>query len=212
MLVHGAGTGPGVWRGWEQALAGLAVEAVDLQRGLELSRASMADYAQAVVRAAGRLPAPVALCGFSMGGLVAMMAAAPAEASRLVVMEPSPPREVLAREPGAALRDGTFDVEEVYGRFPAGVDARPESLLARIERRRGIPVPSPRCPMLVVYGDSVPPERGPFVAERYGAEHLHVARAEHWDLVLEARVRAAVAAWLRGVRPPPRRPFGAAGG
>jgi hypothetical protein len=44
----------------------------------------------------------------------------------------------------------------VYGSFPSDMRARPESLFARAERKRGISVPSLPCPSLVIYGDEFP--------------------------------------------------------
>jgi len=74
LLVHGAGSGPWIFSDWPAHFPHLTVEAVDLQANLDVNRASMADYAGAVVTAAKRLPQPVSLCGWSMGGLVALQA------------------------------------------------------------------------------------------------------------------------------------------
>ena len=81
----------------------------------------MSNYAAAVVRAADLLPRPVALCGWSMGGLAAMIAARQAGAERLVLLEPSPPAEAQGFDDSVPLQTGTFDPEEAYGRFPAGM-------------------------------------------------------------------------------------------
>ena len=53
----------------------MIVEAVDLHADLDVSRAGMKEYAQAVIASASRLRQPVSLCGWSMGGLVALQAA-----------------------------------------------------------------------------------------------------------------------------------------
>lgn len=182
--------------GWAEAFPRLDVEAVDLQAGLAVAHAAMANYAAVVADTARLLPAPRALCGWSMGGLAAMMAAERAEAERLVLLEPSPPGEVQGFHPEVELAEGTFDGEQVYGRFPAGTPSRPESLLARAERRRGISVPSLPCPALVVYGDSFGEERGRALARFYGAEELRIPGAGHWDLVRDPRVRDAIASYL----------------
>ena len=153
----------------------------------------MRDYANRVVDAASRLPEPLTLVGWSMGGLVAMMAAERAGASFLVVIEPSPPAEVQGFDPSVVVpTSGTFDPERAYGRFPAGVPARAESAVARAERKRGISVSSVPCPTLVVYGDEFPEERGRAVAHRYRAEALHLAGLDHWRLVLDPRVPQAL--------------------
>src|ERR1700678_2243016 len=91
VLVHGAGSGPWVFDGWADAFPSLAVVAVDLQSGLDVAEASMDDYARNVVTAARQLPPPVALCGWSMGGLVVLQAAHEVRPHRVVLIEASPP-------------------------------------------------------------------------------------------------------------------------
>jgi pimeloyl-ACP methyl ester carboxylesterase len=189
LLAHGAGSGPWVFDGWAAAFPDLEVEAVDLMAGLNVAEASMSNYASEIVRAAEWLPRPVALCGWSSGGLAAMMAARQAEADFLILLESSPPGEVQGFDESVELRAGTFDPEETYGAFPPGMQARPESLLARAERKRGISVPALPCPALVVYGDEFPEERGRALAFRYGTEELALPGLDHWDLVLDEKVR-----------------------
>ena len=70
--------------------------------------------------------------------------------------------------------------------------ARPESLFARGERKRGVSVPELPCPALVVYGDEFPEERGHALAAYYGAEELAFPGLDHWDLVLDERIRNAL--------------------
>ena len=167
----------------------MEVETVDLQAGLDVAEASMSNYAAVLARAAEWLPPPLALCGWSSGGLAAMMAARQAEAAELVLLETSPPGEVQGFDDSVPLEPGTFDPEETYGAFTPGMRARPESSLARAERKRGISIPELPCPALVVYGDEFPGERGRALAARYGAEELPFAGLDHWDLVLDERVR-----------------------
>lgn len=103
----------------------------------------MADYADVVVeRATAHAPRPLVLCGWSLGGLVVLMTAERLRPDLVVLLEPSPPAEVQGSDPGLPLIVGTFDPEGAYGPFPEGVPARPESALARAERKRGISVPS----------------------------------------------------------------------
>ena len=175
--------------GWADAFPQLEVEAVDLMAGLNVAEASMSNYAAVIVRAAEWLPRPVALCGWSSGGLAAMMAARQAEADFLILLETSPPGEVQGFDESVSLHPGTFDPEETYGAFPPGMRARPESLLARGERKRGVSVPRLACPALVVYGDEFPEERGRVLAAYYGAEERAFPGLDHWDLVLDERVR-----------------------
>jgi hypothetical protein len=196
ILVHGAGSGPWIFDGWAGAFPTLELEAVDLQAGLDVAEAAMSNYAAVVARAADGLPRPLAICGWSMGGLAAGLAARPAEAAGLVLLEPSPPRETHGADPAVGLEAGTFDPEAVYGPFPPGIRARPESRLARAERRRGVSLPSLPCPALVVYGDEYADDRGRALARFYGAEELPFPGLDHWELVLDERVRHAVAEWL----------------
>ena len=201
LLVHGAGSGPEVFAGWAEALAGLETEPVDLHAGLNVAEAAMSNYASVVARGADLLPRPVAICGWSMGGLAAMLAARQAGAARLVLLEASPPGEVQGFDGGVPLEPGTFDPQDVYGRFPPGIRPRPESRLARSERKRGVSVPSLPCPTLVVYGDEFGEARGRALARVYSSEEVFVPGIDHWGLVGDRRVAAAVAAWLAGARP-----------
>jgi pimeloyl-ACP methyl ester carboxylesterase len=185
-----------VFDGWPDAFPDVEVEAVDLMAGLNVAEASMSNYAAVIVRAAEWLPRPLALCGWSSGGLAAMMAARQAEADLLILLESSPPGEVQGFDESVPLRPGTFDPEETYGRFPPGMRARPESLFARAERKRGVSVPELPCPVLVVSGDESPEERGRALAARYGAEELAFPGLDHWGLVLDERVRERLASYL----------------
>jgi pimeloyl-ACP methyl ester carboxylesterase len=182
----------------------MAVHSVDLQLGLDVAQATHADYAEQVVTAAEQVPAPVSLCGWSMGGLVVLQAAARVNPHSVILLDPSPPAEVQGFDPTIVAESGTFDPEELYGPFRAGVAARHESLLARAERKRGISIPSLPCPSLVVFGHDFPEERGVPIARLYGSDELGFAELDHWDLVLHPDVRAAIAAWLAVavVRPP----------
>lgn len=177
----------------------LVVEAVDLHAGLDVEHASMADYAAAVTAAALRLPAPVALLGWSMGGLVVLMAAGRLRAAAVVLLEPSPPAEIQGIHAEIESRAGLFDAEAVYGRFPPGVRARPESVPARAQRKRGISVPQLPCPALVCYGDEFPEDRGRAIVRLYGAAELPFPGLGHWGLVHDPRVRAAAARFLATV-------------
>ena len=198
LLVHGAGSGPWVFGRWQDAFSDIEVIAVDLQSGADVSRVSMTDYAHTVTGVGRALPPPVVLLGWSMGGLVALMAAEAIQPALVVLLEPSPPSEVQGHDRHTQLRGGVFDPEEVYGRFPQGVPARPESQLARDERKRGISVPSLPCPSLVLWGDEFGDERGRRVARLYGSREMYVPGATHWDLVLDSRVPKRIGDVLRG--------------
>jgi pimeloyl-ACP methyl ester carboxylesterase len=196
LLVHGAASGPWVFDRWLDRLTGARTEAVDLQAGLDVAHASMYDYADRLALAADALPRPLAMCAWSMGGLVAMMAAPRVEPACLVLLEASPSAEIQGPHPEVQLAHGTFDGEATYGPFPVGMRSRPESVLARAERKRGISVARLPGPTLVVSGREFPRERGRLLAETYGCDELAFPELDHWGLVLDGRVSDAVSRHL----------------
>lgn len=198
ILVHGAGSGPWVFDSWTDIFGDSELEAVDLQVGLRLESASMSAYAKRVAEVVAARRAPVYVCGWSMGGLVALMAASQAPPRALAVIEPSPPAEVQGTHPEVRLGSGTFDPEEIYGRFP-GVRTRHESLLARLERKKGISVPEVPCPLLVIHGAQFPEDRGRAVATQYGVDELSFPDLNHWQLVSRQEVRKAIRDWFSAV-------------
>ena len=200
ILVHGAGSGPWVYDSWRSCFEGITVGCPDLHAGQSVARASMWDYAQAVADTAATLAAPIALCGWSMGGLVALMAAARVRPQSLILVEPSPPAEVQGFKPDVELREGSFDPEVVYGPFPSHVGSRPESEYARRERKRGISVPSVLCSCLVIYGNEFPEDRGRRIARLYGADEMSFPDLDHWGLVVDPRVPDAIASHVRAGR------------
>jgi pimeloyl-ACP methyl ester carboxylesterase len=201
LLVHGAGSGPWVYEGWAEEFASVPVLAVDLHEGLDVEHASMADYADRVVCAAARLATPVALCGWSLGGLVVLQAAERVAAHSVILLEASASAEIQGFNANVELTHGTFDPEVVYGSFPPGVRARPESLLACAERKRGISVPSLPCASLVIYGDDFREERGLAIARLYGSQKRYIPGLDHWGVVQDRRVREAIAEFLGIPRP-----------
>lgn len=200
LLIHGAGSGPWVFDLWLDVFEDVSVVAVDLLEGLSPNAASMTDYRDRVLDESRGIDGPTFLCGWSMGGLVALMAAQEMTLSGLILLEPSPPAEVQGSDGNVEPDSGTFDPEVVYGRFPEGVRARPESSLARAERKRGISVPEVSCPVLIISGDEFGSDRGGAVASLFLAKHVNFPGLDHWDLVRHPDVRAAVAAFLATTR------------
>lgn len=198
VLVHGATSGPWVFDQWPGAFPGYDVRAPDLQKGLDVARAQMSDYVDRVVGAAADRPSVV--CGWSMGGLVALMAAQDSRLQAVVVIEPSLPLELSGGDALRSFRSGTYDAESAYGPLPPGTRCRPESLRALDERKRGISVPSVDCPLLVVAGSSGHLE-GLMLARHYGADLLEFPALGHSDLVVDRGVMAGIAAWLAGAAP-----------
>jgi hypothetical protein len=105
-----------------------------------------------------------------MSVLVVLQEAARARAHSVILIEASLPGEVQGFNGDPEITQGTLDPEAVYGPFPAPVPARPESSLARGERKRGISGPSLPCPSLVMYGDEFRDARGTAIARPYGRE------------------------------------------
>jgi pimeloyl-ACP methyl ester carboxylesterase len=228
VLVHGAANSAAVWTYWSAALAsdGWPTYDVDLRghgasEPVDLSRTSMRDYLADVRQLAGQLRERPIIVGWSMGGLVAIMAAEAGLARACVGLAPSTPAQ--AKDPAAWLRVGSFGPEE-YGITSRDPDApQPsmpdldreeraialgslgqESRYARDERQRGIVIPSLPCPLLIVTGT----DDRQWPRERYAnlhlpAEHLVADGASHWGLVLHRRALAttipAVLAWTSSV-------------
>lgn len=224
VLVHGAANSAVVWTYWQQALArdGWASYAIDLRGhgasgAVDLSSTSMQEYAADVGLLVDQLSRRSVLIGWSMGGLVAMMAAMAGGVTACVGLAPSMPARTA--DTALPLRSGVFTAEE-YGittRDPDDQPAMPdldreerqialaslcsESRLARDERQRGIVVGSLPVPLLVVTGSA--DQQWP--RERYRdlwltADHLTVDGASHWGLVLNRRALQhaipAVLGWL----------------
>jgi hypothetical protein len=188
LLVHGAGSGPWAFDGWEERFPELAVVAPDLQDGLELSRASMQDYVQRVIAAARQLQPPMILCGWSMGGLVAMIAAPRINPEVLFLIEASAPAEVQGVDETVAPQQGVYGAEQVYGPFPLGIRSRTESRYALHERKRGISVPALPSRTLVIAGKEFPDERGRKIASFYNVPLLEFPALGHWQLIHSAAV------------------------
>ena len=224
LLIHGAANSARCWQYWQSELAvrGWSSHAVDLRGhgrsdSLDLSRIRMHDYAADAAAAAAQLAGPPVVVGWSMGGLVALMLAASGAARACVGLAPSTPaREVDASIP---LREGEFGPEEyaITSRDPREQPSMPdldleereaalasldrESRLARDERKRGVPIETLPCPLLIVTGtaDAAWPRK------RYDdlwlpADYREVEGASHWGLVLSRRALAdlvpTVLEWL----------------
>ncbi len=214
VLVHGATSGPWVFEGWAELWPNDDVRVPDLQEGLDVANATMSDYADRVVAAAGDQPVgdqpvggpattdqPLVLCGWSLGGLVAMMAALRCKPAALVLIEPSVSKEIDGGNPDWPLESGTYESESTYGPSVPGMRHRPESLLARGERKRGISIPGFDCPVLVIAGPDYGDTRGAPVANYYRAKLLEFPTLSHFQLVVHPWVREAVAEWVNTVVP-----------
>lgn len=224
ILVHGAANSARVWAFWQHELArrGWPSHALDL-RGhgqsapVDLGTARMADYADDVIALARTLRQPPVLVGWSMGGLVAMMAATACNARAWVGLAPSTPAR--GHDPSIPLRPGAFGAEE-YGIVDRDPDRQPamsdldraervvaleslglESRLARDERKAGIVVEGTECPLLIVTGtaDTQWP-RQRYDDLQFPVDHVSIEGASHWGLVLNRNVLpgivSSVVGWL----------------
>jgi pimeloyl-ACP methyl ester carboxylesterase len=172
------------------------ITAIDLQEHVNVACASMTHYADRVVAAAVGMEQPVAIVGWSMGGLVVMLAVQRLQPHSVILLETSPSLEIQGSNLDVELVEGVFDPEAVYGSFPVGMQARPESSLARAERKRGISVPSLPCPALVIYGEEFRRQRGEAIAHYYHTAANFFQGCSHWDLVLDPRVRSKIADFM----------------
>ena len=212
VLVHGAANSSLVWTYWQEELAtlGYASYAIDLRghgesEQLDLSRTSMHDYEDDVRSLAAELDAKPVIMGWSMGGLVAMMAAAAGHAAACIGLAPSTP--TLKLDASVDVRDGEFGAEEygITSDDPADQRAMPdldleerrlalaslgqESRRARDERKAGIVSESLPCPLLIVTGsDDRQWPTAHYDGLRLDANAHEVAGASHWGLVLNRRV------------------------
>jgi pimeloyl-ACP methyl ester carboxylesterase len=171
----------------------------------------MADYADDVVTLLDTWPSnarPI-LMGWSMGGLVAMIAATRAPAAAVIGLAPSTPSRTVNQS--LPLRSGQFDASE-YGittRDPAHQPAMPdldheervialsslgnESRYARDERARGVIIESLPCRLLIVTGTADiqwPGSR--YEGLHISAQNLSIEGASHWGLVLNRRALSAL--------------------
>jgi pimeloyl-ACP methyl ester carboxylesterase len=237
ILVHGAANAAPVWTFWQQALAthGWASYAIDLRghgrsAAVDLSHISMHDYVADVQALALQLKRPPVVMGWSMGGLVAMMAAADGGVAACVALAPSLPAR--QRDPSVALRPGEFGPEEygIHHRRPDDQPAMPdldreerlialgslgkESRPARNERQAGVIVESMPSPLLIVTGsaDTQWP-RARYQGLWLTAEYLSAEGASHWGLVLNRRALATtIPAVLRWLASAVHKPSAAEGG
>jgi len=227
ILVHGAANSARVWTFWQDELArrGWSSHALDLRghgqsAAVDLGATRMADYADDVVALARELRQLPILVGWSMGGLVAMMAATACRAQACIGLAPSAPAQV--RDASVALRVGVFGAEEygILDRDPddqptmLGLDRAervvaleslgPESRLARDERKAGVVIENAGCPLLIITGtaDTEWP-RVRYDGLQFPADHISVEGASHWGLVLDRRLLPGIASsaisWLEGV-------------
>lgn len=207
VCVHGAGGGGWEWGIWARVLGarGCDVIAPDLQpvaAGVVATR--FADYRDQVLQWCRGVDAPVVLVGASLGGLLALAAAGPAEAVALVLVNPLPPRGFAesvphkARPaPAPALRPALIPwgrervLASTRRALPDADDAarlyafrrwRDESGAVLEEARAGISTEPLRCPALVLASErdaDVPFAVSRALASALPADFESLAQASH---------------------------------
>jgi pimeloyl-ACP methyl ester carboxylesterase len=196
VILHGAGSRKENHADMARAAAaaGLAAVRYDMrghgESGGLLDGRAIAD----VAAAAALLPAglPVALRGSSMGGYLALVAAAEVGAAAVVAICPAP-APLLAR----GLRTGRLEVAADAGALQALLAARPlEAAVAALE-----------IPILIQHaaGDEQVPVAGSralAAAFRHPASRLDVTPGgDHRSVQHDPAAQAAALAWLRDVMP-----------
>lgn len=223
VFVHGAGGGGWEWAVWARVFAahGHPVLAPDLRPGPGgLAATSLDDYAAQVGEwvAAARRAAPgrgVALVGASLGGLLALMNRAHADA--LVLVNPMPPEGLpgaphegdvvpWGREASlAGTRRALPDADDL-ATLHAFRRWRDESGLALRQARAGVRCAAATAPALVMASaddTDVPAANSAALGAALGASLLHLPGSHVGPLLGRQAAAAAAQAveWLNGLAP-----------
>ncbi len=218
VLVHGAGGGGWEWQSWAPVLAraGLAVLAPDLRWAPGGPAATtLDDYQDQVDAWCAAAGAGLVLVGASLGGLLALRAAARHPPAALVLVNPVPPAGV---RPWPRFKDRPAVV--AWSRAPLATTAaalpglplahvraihqrwRDESGQVLAQTAAGVVAEAPRCPVLVLAGaedTDTPPATSRALAGRLGGDCLVLPGQGHLSPLLgEQASRAAMLAadWL----------------
>lgn len=198
IFVHGAGGGGWEWAIWQRVFAarGWNVLAPDLIAGAGgIAQTQLEDYSTQVRAWCAATAAPRVLIGASLGGLLALMLAAPAQAAALVLVNPLPAAGFVQ-----GIRPEYPDVipwgraRSLAGTRAAMPDADDAACLHALRRWRdesgavmraaalGMSVAAPDCATLILASEldtDVPPATSRAMAERIGAEFRLLPGASH---------------------------------
>lgn len=220
LLVHGAGGGAWEWRRWTPRLrgAGFAVHELELRAAPGgWGETLLQDYRDQVVAALRRAREPRLVVGASLGGLLALMAAAGNKVQAMVLVNPVPPapwhRQLPPRErAGAIVPWGLRAQLEGTARSMPGSDPastlhafrrwRDESAEALHQAWGGVAVEPPGCPVLVMCAEAdqdIPAATGRDMAQALGFDYIGLPRSGHVDPLLGDPAVEAVQAAVRWV-------------
>ena len=215
VMIHGAGGGGWEYRFWKPVFekAGYEVAAPDLMPvKAGLAKTTVGDYVDQIVKAAGDRPA--VLIGASMGGVLVLKAAERIHPRALILVCSTSPA-ALAHGPAKSYppivkwKGGPYsdtvasmpDSDEPTRRF-AWPRWRDESGAVLNAIAKGVDVPKPACPVLVVIpgaDDTIPPARQEALAAWAGADVMCFSGMSHVGTLLSRRggeVAAEAVAWL----------------
>jgi len=218
IFIHGAGGGGWEWNVWEPVFtkAGWVCVKEDLVPAKAgIADTHFADYiAQVEAWAKSHQPCKLTLIGASMGGILAQKATETLKPDALVLVNSVGPAGIgtrKAKQWPKVIEWSKGTLKETQDSMPDSDDAtiqfafhhwRDESGAVLREISRGVPVASPRCPVLVVLGDQdtdVPNATGKEMAHRYGADMKIYKGMSHVGPLLGKRapeVAKFVAKWL----------------
>ncbi|MEO6690338.1 MAG: alpha/beta hydrolase [Dokdonella sp.] len=219
VCVHGAGAGGWEWGIWARMfnVHGFDVMAPDLMPVTAgLAATQFADYRAQVVAWCAASPGKSILAGASLGGLLALSAAAEVEPMALVLVNPVPPRGIAGMRTRTWLPVVTWSRDRsltgTRGAMPDSDDGarmyayrrwRDESGAVLDAAQTGIDCSVPGCPILVLTSaddKDVPPATSRALATWLGADFELVQQASHVGPLLGRDAPSAaerVCGWLQ---------------
>ena len=222
VCVHGAGGGGWEWDIWSRVFAarGLDILAADLEPSESgLASTTFDDYLAQVLAwcqsGSESVPFPIVLIGASLGGLLALAAAARVDATALLLINPMPPEGMDDGKanslPAIMPWRSERSISGTRRAMPDADDAaclfawqrwRDESGLALGQARRGIDIEIPSCPVMLMASDGddeIPPAISRALATRCLADFVSLPDSSHVGPLLgrqAARAAGQAADWL----------------